>query len=121
MLEETMSPMRKARWPMLVSVASLVIAVASLVLVIWTLGELRQSVVTRSVTVVTPSGRIRLGVLPGRVLGIQIYAPSGKERIGLGVVPRKITGLAVYDAAGRQRFHLMFFDASGRSELKIVR
>jgi hypothetical protein len=112
---------RKGTWLVLVSGASLVIAIASLVLVVWTLGELRQSVTTRSLTVVTSAGRIRLGVQPGNVLGLQIYSPSGKERIGLGVVPKKITGLAVYDSAGRQRFHLMYLDASGRSELKIVR
>lgn len=113
--------MRKDTWLILVSITSLVIAIASLVLVVWTLGVLRQSVTTHSLTVVTPAGRIRLGVQPGNVLGIQIHSPSGKERIGLGVVPGKTTGLAVYDSAGKKRFHLMFFDASDQSELKIVR
>ncbi len=123
MLEVEVSPMGKDRWLILVSLTSLVIAIASLVLVVWTLGQLRQSVTTRSLTVVTSAGRIRLGVHPGNVLGMQIYSPSGKERIGLGMIPGKPTGLAglaVYDPGGKKRFHLMFFDASGRSEFKIV-
>ena len=112
--------MKKDTWLILVSTTSLVIAIGSLVLVNWTLGQLRQSVTTRSLTVVTSAGRIHLGVQPGNVLGLQIYSPSGKERVGLGVVPRKTTGLAVYDSRGRPRYRLMFSDASGRSELKIV-
>lgn len=113
--------MRKDTWLILVSTTSLVIAIASLVLVVWTLGQLRQSVTTRSLAVVTPAGRIHLGVLPGGVLGMQIHSSSGKERLGVGVVPGKLTGLAVYDSGGRKRFHLMFFDPSGRSEYRIVR
>jgi len=113
--------MRKDTWLTLVSITSLAIAIASLILVVWTLGQLRQSVTTRSLTVVTPAGRIRMGVLPGNALGIQIYSPSGKERLGLGVVSGKLAGLAVYNSGGKKRFHLMFFDTSGRSELKIVR
>lgn len=113
--------MRKDTWLILVSITSLAIAIASLVLVVWTLGELRQSITTRSLAVVTPAGRIRLGVLPGNVLGIQIHSSSGKERLGLGVVPGKLSGLAVYDSGGKKRFHLMFFDRSGRSEFKVVR
>ena len=121
MLEAGRPMMKKDTLLIALSVASLVIAIASLVLVIWTLGALRRNVTTRSLTVVTSEGRIRLGAQAGNVLGLQIYSASGKERIGLGVVPKKTTGLAVYDSAGKQRFYLMFFDASGRSELKIVR
>lgn len=113
--------MRKDTWLMLVSTTSLLIAIASLALVVWTLGELRQSITTRSLAVVTPAGQIRLGALPGGVLGMQIYSSSGKERLGLGVVPGKLTGLSVYDSRGRKRFHLMFLDRSGRSEYRIVR
>ncbi len=113
--------MRKDTWLILVSTTSLVIAIASLVLVVWALGQLRQGVTTRSLAVVTPAGRIRLGVLPGGVLGMQIHSSSGKERLGLGVVPGNLSGLAVYDSGGKRRFYLMFFDRSGRSEYKIVR
>jgi len=113
--------MRKDTWLILVSTTSLVIAIASLVLVVWTLGQLRQGVTTRSLAVVTPAGRIRLGMLPGGVLGMQIHSSSGKERLGLGVVPGNLSGLAVYDSGGKKRFYLMFFDRSGRSEYKIVR
>src|SRR5438309_11042944 len=75
----------------------------------------------RSLAVVTPAGRIRLGMLPGGVLGMQIHSSSGKERLGLGVVPGNLSGLAVYDSGGKKRFYLMFFDRSGRSEYRIVR
>jgi hypothetical protein len=113
--------MRKDTWLMLVSTTSLLIAIVSLALVAWTIGELRQGITTRSLAVVTPAGRIRLGVLPGNVLGMQIYSSSGRQRLGLGVLPGKLAGFAVYDAAGKKRFHLMFFDPANRSELKIQR
>ena len=113
--------MRKDTWLILVSTTSLVIAIVSLVLVVWTLGQLRQGVTTSALAVVTPAGSIRLGVLPGGSLGMQIRSTSGKERLGLGVVRGSLAGLAVYDSGGEKRFYLMFFDRSGQSEFNIVR
>src|SRR3989442_13021648 len=101
--------MRKDTWLILVSTTSLVIAIASLVLVVWTLGQLRQGVTTPSLAVVTPAGRIRLGMLPGGVLGVQLYSSSGKERLGVGVVPGNLSGVAVYDSGGKKCLFLTVF------------
>jgi hypothetical protein len=121
MFEQGVQGIKKETWLMVVAAASLVIAILSLVLVARTRAELRQGITTHALVVIAPDGRIRVGELPGNVVGIRVYSSAGKARIGLGVAPKKTAGLSVYDANGRQRFHLMFFDKIGRSELKIVR
>ena len=121
MYQQGLQAVKKETWLMVVAAASLVIAILSLVLVARTRAEIRQSVTTHSLVVITPEGRIRMGELPGNVLGLRMYGSNGKERLGLGVAPKKTAGLSVYDANGKQRFHLMFLDKFGRSELKIVR
>ncbi len=121
MFEQGVQGIKKETWLMVVAAASLVIAIASLVLVARTRAEIRQGITTHALVVIAPDGRIRVGELPGNVVGIRVYSSGGKARIGLAVAPKKTAGLSVYDANGRQRFHLMFFDKIGRSELKIVR
>ena len=121
MYQPTLQAVKKDTWLMLAAAASLVIAIASLVLVARTRAELRQSITTHSLIVITPQGRIRLGPLPGNAVGLRIYSTAGKERLGLGVAPRKTAGFSLYDANGRVRAYLVFSDKSGRTELKIVR
>jgi len=112
---------KKDTWLMIISAASLLIALASLVLVARTRAELRHGITTHALVVIAPDGRIRMGELPGHVVGLRIYSTAGKARVGIGVAPKKTAGFSVYDANGRQRLHLIYFDKSGRSELKIVR
>jgi hypothetical protein len=112
---------KKETWLMIISAASLLIALASLVLVARTRAELRHGITTHALVVIAPDGRIRMGELPGHVVGLRIYSTAGKTRIGLAAAPKKTAGLSVYDANGRQRVHVMFFDKTGRSEVKIVR
>ncbi|HTD47254.1 MAG TPA: hypothetical protein VK881_08305 [bacterium] len=120
MYQQGQPAIKKDTWLILVTAASLVIAIASLLLVARTRAELRQGITTHALVLITPEGRMRLGVLPGNAVGLRIYSPAGRERLGLGVTPKKNAGFSVYDANGRQRFHLTFSDKSGRSEFKVV-
>ena len=121
MFEQSLQGVKKDTWLIAVSIASLVIAPISLVFVARTRAEIRRGITTHAIVVIAPDGRIRVGELPGNVVGLRIYSTSGKARVGLAAAPRKTAGLSVYDGNGRQRFHLMYFDKTGRSELKIVR
>jgi len=121
MYQQGQPAIKKDTWLILVTAASLMIAIASLVLVARTRAELRQGITTHALVLVTPEGRMRLGMLPGNALGLRIYSPAGRERLGLGVTPKNSAGFSVYDANGRPRFHLMFSDKSGRSDFKIVK
>ncbi len=121
MYQPTLQAVKKETWLMLLAAASLVIAIASLILVARTRAELRQSVTTHALIVITPQGRIRLGPLPGNAVGLRIYSTGGKERIGLGVAPRRTAGLSLYDANGRVHAYLLYSDRYGRSQFKIVR
>lgn len=121
MFEQSLQGMKKDTWLIIVSVASLVIAIASLVLVARTRAELRHGITTHALVVIAPDGRIRLGELPGHVVGMRVYSTAGKTRMGLAVAPKKTAGLSVYDANGKPRVSLTYSDRTGRSELKIVR
>ena len=120
MYQQGQPAIKSGTWLILVTAASLVIAIASLVLVARTRAEMRQGITTHALVLITPEGRMRIGVLPGDAVGLRIYTPAGKERLGLSVTPKKTAGISVYDVKGRQRFHLTYFDKTGRSEFKVV-
>ena len=63
MYQQGQPAIKKDTWLILVTAASLMIAIASLVLVTRTRAELRQGITTHALVLVTPEGRMRLGML----------------------------------------------------------